>query len=228
MMWHNIVFGLQMANRSEITGALLGDGSSDRVLEYPIRWLLRELCPSVAVQLAWADLSKVPKCPHGSVERISAVVSLYPADILFVHRDAEGVSRDERVREIEAAAAGVMDGKCPPLVCVVPVRMTEAWFMFNEHAIREAAGNPNGNMRIQLPPLKGVAREPDPKRMLRELLVEASGLGTHRRSKFRVAPAFHRLAQVIGDYAPLRNLAAFLAFEADLQDKLSNGGWLTT
>jgi hypothetical protein len=40
-----------------------------------------------------------------------------------------------------------------PVVCVVPVRMMEAWLLIDEMAIRRVAGNPNGRIPIELPVL---------------------------------------------------------------------------
>lgn len=215
-----------MANKPELTCTLLGDGSSDRVLEHPIRWLLRDLCRNVAVQFEWAELSKLPKPPRDLSERLSAAVDLYPAEILFVHRDAEREGREARVLEIEEAARNALGDNCAPFVCVVPVRMTEAWFIFDERAIRQAAGNPSGSMPLQMPTLQNIEHEPDPKSILEQLLIEATGLGSHRKRRFRSSSAFHRLAQLTDNYAPLRELSAFCAFEADLIRKLSDGGWI--
>ncbi len=215
-----------MASNSELTCTLLGDGSTDRVLEYPIRWSLHDLCPDVAMQFEWADLSRVPKRPQGLTERISVALKLYPAQILFVHRDAERENRLERVKEIEAAARSVPDDSLPPFVCVVPVRMTEAWLIIDESAIRQAAGNPCGSMPLGLPSLRGIESNPDPKSVLKKLLVKASGYGARRRNRFRPGPAVYRLARLIEDYTPLRDLPAFCAFEADLRQKLTDGGWL--
>jgi hypothetical protein len=37
---------------------------------------------------------------------------------------------------------------------VVPVRMTEAWLLADEFAIRSAPGNPNGTQSLDLPDLR--------------------------------------------------------------------------
>ena len=110
-------------------------------------------------------------------------MDLYPCDLLFVHRDAEGVPHRSRVEEIEIAmqeVRAVHEGAgLPPHVVVVPVRMTEAWLLFDEAAIRRAAGNPNGRVSLQLPP--GDPEEiADPKQLLHDLLRTASELGGRR------------------------------------------------
>lgn len=50
----------------------------------------------------------------------------------------------------------------------------------SEAAIRTAAGNPNGSMRLNLPGLDQIEAIPKPKRELIRLLQEASGLMSRR------------------------------------------------
>ena len=150
-------------------------------------------------------------------DRICACLDLYPCRILFIHRDAETASRASRVGEIRRALeqAGVQG---PTYCCVVPVRMTEAWLLFNEIAIRRAAGNPAGEIRIELPP--SPESLPDPKRVLHDLIRTASGLSASRRKSLPVHAAVHRVAELITDYSPLRNLTAFAEMEWDLMPVL--------
>ena len=188
---------------------LLADGSSDRVLVRVIEWVLAEL--KVAAIVQWADLRTLPTPPTGLANRALKALDLYPAEILVVHRDAERESLAGRVDEMAAALAGLSVKR----VCVVPVRMTEAWFLFDERAIREAANNPNGTEPLDLPDLAEVEGIPDPKETLKEALRRASGHHGHRLAKFDTGKAFHRLADRVGAFAPLRRLAAFTRFEAE-------------
>ena len=124
---------------------LLSDGSSDQALVPILTWLLRAQGVNGAIQPEWADLRRLRRPPDPLSERISRSLELYPCDVLFVHRDAEGVLPLPRTEEIHQALATVAQQiQVPPTVCVVPVRMQEAWLLFNEGAIRSAAGNPNG------------------------------------------------------------------------------------
>jgi hypothetical protein len=116
---------------------LLADGSSDAILIHPLAWMLQQHF-GFAVNGAWADLRRLPSPPKDLQGRIAAALDLYPCDVLFVHRDAEGESLDRRVAEIEDAVTGLAD----PLVPVVPVRMQEAWLLIDEPALRRAAGKP--------------------------------------------------------------------------------------
>lgn len=156
-------------------------------------------------------------------QRIRAALDLYPCDLLFVHRDAEGEDREHRVAEIRHHL-GELEGQTA--VCVVPVRMQEAWFLFDERAIRLAADNPAGRVPLSLPPLDRVEASPDPKSVLFALLQDASGLRPGRKRSFDPGLRLHRLAELIEDDSPLRQLPAFRAVEQDLSIVLVERGWL--
>lgn len=207
--------------------SLLSDGSSDRALLHVLRYLLLANGVVLPIHSQWVDFRQFPKPPGRLPDRIRLALDWFPCDLLFVHRDAESASLAERRREIEMAVATVsVDAStAPPAICVVPVRMTEAWFLFSESALREAAGNPNGRLPLALPFLEQVESIPDPKRLLHEALREASGLQRRRRRAFSVDAALHRLAEIVDDYGPLRALPAFRSLEADLQDLIIRNAW---
>jgi len=166
---------------------LLSDGSSDQALLPILTWLLREHRMTCAIQPEWADLRRLPKRPKTLSERILMSLELYPCDLLFVHRDAESESREGRVDEINRAIAEAAKSvTVPAFICVVSVRMQEAWLLFDEAALRRAAGNPNGQRPLDLPPLSQLEQLPDPKKALYEHLREASGLQERRRKKIPV------------------------------------------
>lgn len=198
---------------------LLSDGSSDRTLLPLLNWVLRENTATTFVG-QWADFRRLLSPPSTLRTRVQRAIELYPCDLLFVHRDAENVTRTERVREIRAAL-----GQNPPAVCVVPVRMQEAWFLFDEIALRDAAGKPRGREVLSLPPLRRVESLPDPKQLLHHALIHASGLHGRRRRRFPVRQRVYRLAELISDFAPLRVLIAFRALEAELRGVLRGQGW---
>lgn len=129
-------------------------------------------------------------------------------DLVFVHRDAEGQGVDPRRTEIRAAAE--MAGVTVPLVPVVPVRMTEAWLLLDEAAIRMVAGRPNGRSSLDLPTLGEVERLADPKALLRECLLTASETTGRRRDDFTRDFGRHRslLIQRLDRTGPIRNLDA--------------------
>ena len=205
---------------------LLSDGSSDQALVPILTWLLRAQGIHGAIQPEWADLRRLPKPPHTLSERISLSLDLYPCDLLFVHRDAEGDLQHVRTEEIhQALAAAAQRVQIPPTVCVVPVRMQEAWLLFDEQAIRWAAGNPHGRASLVLPPLNTLAQLPDAKRVLYDLLREASGLTGRRRRQFRAPTRARRVAEVINDFSPLRTLCAFRRLEDEIRRVVHTHGW---
>ena len=205
---------------------LLSDGSSDQALVPILTWLLRTQGANGAIQPEWADLRRLPRPPHTLSERINCSLELYPCDVFFVHRDAEGVLPFARTEEIHQALATVAQRvQVPPTVHVVPVRMQEAWLLFDEKAIRSAAGNPHGRASLVLPPLNTLEQLPDAKRVLYDLLREASGLTGRRRKQFRVRTRARRVAEFVNDFSPLRTLCAFRKLEADVRQVADAHGW---
>jgi len=206
---------------------LLSDGSSDNAALLPIlTWLLRENGVTTAIEALWAELRHLPTPPRSLPQRIRTGLHYYPCDLLFVHRDAEKQPYSTRKAEVERAIESVARGSViPPAVCVIPVRMQEAWLLIDEEAIRSAAGNPNGKQPLSLPPISRLEDLPDPKRELHELMCEASGLSGRRRKRSQVRSLTRRVAGFIMDFAPLRRLSAFNALETDLSETVLLHGW---
>jgi hypothetical protein len=146
--------------------------------------------------------------------------------MIFVHRDAETASLQSRQGEIgEAGSLACESVAIPCAIAVVPVRMIEAWLLFDEQAIRAAACNPNGSIDLGLPRLTDAEDIPDPKNVLRSLILDATGLGTRRRERFNVSNAVQRIPQYIDDFSPLRGLSAFGALEERLLEVLREQQW---
>ena len=195
---------------------LFADGSTDRTLLPLLHWLVRETHGPDTVAHEFfsrpqfhADLS--------FTERLQTALDLAPCDILFVHRDAENQASQLRYNEIAEAVASLnIRFATIPHVCVVPVRMTEAWLLADESAIRQAAGRPKSIEPLDLPKLSRIDTNPDPKKTLYELLREASGKKGRRRASFDVREAAALVPEFIDSFAPLRHLDAFARLEADL------------
>ncbi len=208
---------------------LLPEGSSDRALLPLLTWLLRDIGIRRAIQPNLADVWRLREKPRGLKERIIRSIELYPCDLLFVHRDADRALREMRFAEIQVAVdeAQQVIG-VSPVVCVVPVRMQEAWLLFDVAAIRRAAGNPNGREPLGLPELRRVENLPDPKTELYNLIRTASGLSGRRLRRLKVRALSSRASQVSGfieDFAPLRVLPAFRHLEANLRTVVDEQGW---
>lgn len=195
---------------------LLADGSSDRVLQPILSWLLDVHCPQPH-QIEYAPLHQ------GSLDRrIAQALDDYPCDLLFIHRDAERA--DPAARHSEIASAMPAEPGGAQFVAVIPVRMTEAWLLFDAHAIRRAADNPNGNVPLGLPKINKIEQLADPKETLFSLLRTASGRSPHRMRRFNPEACRHRITELVteGDFAPLRQLPAFQRLEAQVQAVFQN------
>ncbi len=210
----------------ELCYTLLSDGSSDKALIPILNWLLKTHLNNWAIQPQWADLSRLPKSLISTFEkRIKSSIALYPCELLFIHRDAERDSHETRVNEIRTAVAKVASLGSMPTVCVVPVRMTEAWLLFDIVALRKAASNPNGRITLELPDIRRLEHLPNPKMELRRLLREASDLSSRRLRKFSASDSIHRVSELIDDFSPLRVLPAFIALESEINDVIQKQKW---
>jgi len=103
------------------------------------------------------------------------------------------------------------------VVPIVPIRMTEAWLLLDEEAIRMVAGRPSGVEPLGLPTASRVEAVADPKARLRSALEMACGPSGRRLRKFkRDFPAHRRqLLERLDRSGPVRKLSAWQALEAD-------------
>jgi hypothetical protein len=197
---------------------LLADGPGDESLMPVLNWLWRQHRPNELCIGQFADLEYSGLKSRALEHRLAPALDLYPCDLLFIHRDAEKESLDRRMQEIHSAMTmAFATSVSPPAVCVVPVRMSEAWMLFNEKAIRKAAANPNGSMLLPLPQPSKIEQLPDPKAKLRDLLQIACGLPPQRLRSFNVPRAARLVTEFIEDFSPLRELPAFTRMEADFK-----------
>lgn len=210
---------------TELRYTLVTDGSSDIALIPILTWLLRENGVAYAIQSTWANLNRIPHQKRSQLEeKIYWSLELYPCDLLFVHRDAEREPRENRVNEITTAIQRVLIS-VPPRICVVPVRMQEAWLLFDEPAINHAAGNSSNRQSLDLPRINRLETLPNPKVELYDRLKLASNLSGRRLRKFPVNERARRVTQYIQDFSLLRRLSAFAALESELQQIIEQQGW---
>jgi hypothetical protein len=198
---------------------LLAEGSTDEVLLPLLDWTLRH-----QGALRFDGEFARPK-DKGLVERIKNALEYYPCDLLFVHRDADSRQADPRYEEIHKALAEL--DRPTPAVCVVPIQTTEAWLMFDEAKIRQAVGNRNGRVPLNLPNLSELENESDPKARLREILITASGKSGRRRDGFKsqIPAVLRRIADPSNDFSPLLRLSAFQRLQTDVRAILDANGW---
>lgn len=201
---------------------LLSDGSSDKTLIPHLEWLLKQSGVTSVVS-TWADLSRLRVKPNSLTEKIERSLDLYPCDVLFIHRDAEREPPDNRREEITSALENLTKLH---FVYVIPVRMSEAWLLFDKNAIRRASGNSDGNADINLPKLKKVENSPDPKELLFEALRVASEKSGRRLKQLNANLPFlrYRVSELVEDFSPLRSLSAFQKLEADIKALLADNG----
>lgn len=196
---------------------LLADGRSDEPLGEHVAALAHSHGAVFDVVAPDLDLLRPP--PGRSVaERLERARSIDPDfDLVIVHRDGEAQTRDARLGEIEADLAELEVAW--PCIPIVPIRMTEAWLLIDETAIRSVAGRPSGKGDLGLPAPAQVERIADPKALLRDALRLASGLNGRRLRTFdRDFPNHRRvLLQRLDRLGPVRGLPAWAALEADVE-----------
>lgn len=202
-------------NRLSFT--LISEGSSDRALIPHLTWLLEQNGIQIPIDSEWADLRFLPEKPQGLVEKIKISFDLYPCQILFIHRDSDRESVANRKNEIENAVTEVFGDNSPVFICVVPVKMQEAWLLFDQSAIRRAAANPRGSVRLNLPKLNSLERIANPKNILYNLLKDASELHGRHLRRLNFSHSASQVSQNIVDFSPLRRLSAFQLLENDIK-----------
>ncbi|WP_157201754.1 hypothetical protein [Massilia sp. Root335] len=194
---------------------LLADGTSDEVLMPVIDWLIRQHLPDVRSVASFArDFGKVG---NDLRSRIRAALKNFPCDLLFVHRDAESMTREDRIGEIVNA----MDELGTPHVPIVPIRMTEAWLLSDEEAIRFASGNASGRHALNIPRRDRWEALPDPKNTLLDILKSASGKNGRALDKFNPLKARHLITPRSASFDALRGVPSFDRFENDLIEQLA-------
>lgn len=189
----------------QLTYEVVADGGTDRALVPIIEWAIHRLGPQVELLEPVFRKRRGPVGPFLRDHRSEAM-------LLFVHRDAESMSIEQRLAEFDSAPAAV--------VPVIPVRMTEAWLLISARAIAEAADRPDSDVTV--PAVRDVASLADPKLELQQLLLAAAGHPSGRRGKkFRASLVSRRInvATLIEDYTPLESVPAFQAFRSALASK---------
>lgn len=207
------------AVRSVINSVLVADGSSDRLLVGLIDKLMDVHCPP---HLSWRSTDFVDAYPDDCrrlAERMRYALEQFPSELVFVHRDAEKPGALPQ-REAELADALQALHQVPATVLVVPVRMTETWLLTDASAIRCAAGNPNGQTELNLPPRKKL-ESVDAKKELFTALTLAAEKNKRRRAKLKPDALRHRVVDFIDDLSGLRTLPSFNHFETQLKQYFS-------
>lgn len=197
-----------------VRALLLADGPSDEPLGRHVALLAQRR--GRRFDVVTPDLRRLDPPPGRTVhERLAAVMSFDSGfDLIIVHRDAEGQAPELRREEVTQGIARVRPDL--PGLPVVPIRMTEAWLLVDEPAIRRVAGRPTGTMPLNLPPADAVERVPHPKDMLRHALETASGASGRRLRRFQrdFNAQRRRLLEALDHSGPVSQLSAWRDLEA--------------
>lgn len=186
---------------------LVGDGPSDEVLIPIISKVIDQRFPDVNYAIVFAKTC-LSDGPRNIAQKSARAIRDYPCHLLIVHRDAEREDPNSRVDEIHVAL-----GNRHPYVPLAPIRMTEAWLLVDEIAIRRASGNPNGREPIELPNIRTLEYLVDPKSILESLIKSASGLAGRRLNALNTARLKWRVSENIESLTALRTIPAFARFE---------------
>lgn len=197
----------------QLAWSIVADGGTDLLLVPVIQWAVHRLDPGVEI------LEPEFRKRQGSVVEFLATYST-GAMLVLVHRDSENFTLDERRREFETVER-------QDFVPVVPVRMSEAWLLFDGPAIAKAAGSPTS--QVPVPGVAQIENIPDPKGLLDELLFRAAGAPTGRHGRRFMRDIVRRrvsVAEYITDYSPLENVPAFRSFQEALAERYPYRNWL--
>ncbi len=207
----------------QLACTLVSEGSSDAALIPILVWLLGEHEVLPVRRIARYDPAVFRRPQKTLADRLDHAIENFPCVILFVHRDGDTAGLAAREAEIQEAlrVSRPAGAGGPPTVSVIPIRMMEAWLLFDEASIRFAAGCPRGRNKLELPALSACERVSDPKALLHRCLLTATGKSGRHLSRFNTGAAVHRVAELIPDYSRLRGLAAFRKLEANLTSALS-------
>ena len=205
---------------NSIDCTLIADGTSDAMTIPAIKWCLDQHFPHVGFNIELARLGSSAKGLDFSA-KVCRALELYPCTVLFIHRDVENETIKDRQDELDEKLESV-GCSLPKIIFVIPKRMSEAWLLIEEEAIRYAANNPNGKMQLNLPSINQLEKLPDPKSLTIQLLKEATGLNKRRIRTFKPRAAIHRLSENIEDYSVLRNLESFNYLEQQISSLTPN------
>ncbi len=101
--------------------------------------------------------------------------------------------------------------------------MTESWLLLDEAAIRNAVGNPNGRVRLDLPSPTEAERMADPKSALRSaIIIGAEVQGRRRRALTkRLSNMRDQILETLTVGGPLERLESWTRFRDDTVVALS-------
>ena len=203
-----------------ISVLFLGEGTSDSGIVPQVETVAARL--EIEVAITDPDLGRL-KSPPGKTLYDKLRVSLEIGgkyDLIVLHRDADRDGRAARLSEMASAIKkAAPDARYVP---VIPVKMTEAWLLTDEHALRQVAGNPKGRIPLNIPPVARLENLPDPKKTLKDTLGIASGQSGRNLAKFHTRFSQHRrqLLERLDPDGNVCRLSSWQHFVADIETGL--------
>lgn len=202
-------------------GVLLCEGPSDVPLAGLIERYMRGAGKEINISSPPLPPIKGYRGLEAKLRALRIIDKAWP-DLIFLHRDIDKTSYEDRLREVEDAALAVDKELQYICIPIFPDTMTEAWVLCNEDAIRVASGNPRGRTPLGLPKPRNVHSVRDPKDALADALVDASGVQGRRLKKLRSSFGRSRSMLLEGlDYEELRDVPAWKTFCGDLDQVLA-------
>ena len=188
---------------------LVCEGSSDTGLVPHIRRLVAGFGYPEPEGESWTRGRRLSEKVENALERLGSF------DLMLIHRDADNEGPEARYRDIGAAVWG--SEFRGPWVGIVPVRMTEAWLLLDEAAIRAVADRPFGREPLNLPLPRNVERIANPKSQLEAALLTARGVRGRRRRNFdrEFFRARHQLLANLPAGGPLEQVPSWTRFRDD-------------
>jgi hypothetical protein len=195
----------------------IAEGSSDRALSEHLARLCVQAGADEAQDVS-PDLSLVRPAPGKSLAAyLACSLELEPqANLVFLHRDANGVGRPARLGEMTHAMESFGGGR--PWVPVIPVPETEAWLLLDEQSIREVAGNPRGSDALDLPKPARIESMKEAKETLQRALALATG-ASGRRAHRSASDFVHQRRELVARLdldGPVRELLSWQQLAQDL------------
>ena len=177
-----------------IQSTLLAEGPNDAALTVHLTWLLTHHFPKDEVQeTAFVASKELEGIPKGDLaRRMRIATENHPCDILFVHRDADSTDAQPRHDEIDHAAK-VLQRDLAHVVAVVPIQTLEAWLLFDADALFRAVGK-TPQKHFNLPALKTIEQQAQPKALLHDCLRLAHGGTGRKRDSFKPHQSRYYLA----------------------------------
>lgn len=208
---------------TDFTALFIREGTSDAPLADIVESMFRE--HDVSVRITSPDFSLLEgRLSKDLPSRMRAGLKLMGAnvDVIICHRDADNQGHDARRLEMVSALSTISAPSL--LVPIIPVRMTEAWLLLDETAIRTVAGSPGGTNDLALPKKSEVERVADPKAVLKTSILRAAQVTGRRSARLNERFSSHRrqLLERLDCFGPVADLPSWKRMLAEIGVAASN------